>query len=362
MAERDAEAEAGTEPRPTRSVEDAPPTTETRREAQGRARRPARRDRRGPRDQRRGLREVLRAEGRPVAAASRGGPPPVTGSLRPPCRCRSSRRATIPAPSFAELLRRVGLDRPCPTADGRRRPVRSPTPPRASRVRYADGVVMAGDRRATAGNLISHRTMEKVVPGRPLQRRRHRRRGRAGHGDGQAVPAPARALREGRGHGAQPGGQGQPALGDGARQPARGHAGPGRRAALRRLRPAPRRTGRLFELRRHRRPLRGAATTSPPARAACTPARSSSSATATGLSRDDAVDLVRQGAVGGGRRGLGHRRARPAAGHLPGRGHHHRRGLRAGPDDELRDPLRGAWRRSCSREPARPRSSRRRGA
>ena len=30
-------------------------------------------------------------------------------------------------------------------------------------MRYADGVVMAGDRRATAGNLISHRAMEKVV-------------------------------------------------------------------------------------------------------------------------------------------------------------------------------------------------------
>jgi proteasome beta subunit len=30
-------------------------------------------------------------------------------------------------------------------------------------MRYTDGVVMAGDRRATAGNLISHRAMEKVV-------------------------------------------------------------------------------------------------------------------------------------------------------------------------------------------------------
>ena len=30
-------------------------------------------------------------------------------------------------------------------------------------VRCAGGVVMAGDRRATSGNLISHRTMEKVV-------------------------------------------------------------------------------------------------------------------------------------------------------------------------------------------------------
>jgi proteasome beta subunit len=30
-------------------------------------------------------------------------------------------------------------------------------------LRFADGVVMAGDRRATSGNLISHRGMEKVV-------------------------------------------------------------------------------------------------------------------------------------------------------------------------------------------------------
>jgi proteasome beta subunit len=30
-------------------------------------------------------------------------------------------------------------------------------------MRYAEGVVMAGDRRATSGNLISHRGMEKVV-------------------------------------------------------------------------------------------------------------------------------------------------------------------------------------------------------
>ena len=31
-------------------------------------------------------------------------------------------------------------------------------------LKFADGVVMAGDRRATSGNLISHRTMEKVFP------------------------------------------------------------------------------------------------------------------------------------------------------------------------------------------------------
>ncbi|MBK5223839.1 MAG: proteasome subunit beta [Acidimicrobiia bacterium] len=31
-------------------------------------------------------------------------------------------------------------------------------------IRYADGAIMAGDRRATSGNLISHRTIEKVFP------------------------------------------------------------------------------------------------------------------------------------------------------------------------------------------------------
>ncbi len=31
-------------------------------------------------------------------------------------------------------------------------------------LRYVDGVVMAGDRRATAGNIIAHRTMEKIYP------------------------------------------------------------------------------------------------------------------------------------------------------------------------------------------------------
>src|SRR6202021_961233 len=31
-------------------------------------------------------------------------------------------------------------------------------------LRYADGVIMAGDRRATAGNIIAHHAMEKVFP------------------------------------------------------------------------------------------------------------------------------------------------------------------------------------------------------
>ena len=31
-------------------------------------------------------------------------------------------------------------------------------------IRYTDGVVMAGDRRATAGNVIAHRRVKKVYP------------------------------------------------------------------------------------------------------------------------------------------------------------------------------------------------------
>ena len=61
-----------------------------------------------------------------------------------------------PGPNFAELLRRTGR---CTAGAHRRRRCErpSPTAPRCVAVRYADGVVMAGDRRATSGNLISHR-------------------------------------------------------------------------------------------------------------------------------------------------------------------------------------------------------------
>ena len=66
-----------------------------------------------------------------------------------------------PGPSFAELLRRTGGAAPVPEiASKDRLEITHGTTVVA--VRYADGVVMAGDRRATSGNLISHRTMEKV--------------------------------------------------------------------------------------------------------------------------------------------------------------------------------------------------------
>ena len=72
-----------------------------------------------------------------------------------------------PGSSFPELLRRVGLhpSATLPTS-GSAELMRALSVPHATTcvaLRYDNGVVMAGDRRATAGNLISHRTMEKVV-------------------------------------------------------------------------------------------------------------------------------------------------------------------------------------------------------
>jgi proteasome beta subunit len=70
--------------------------------------------------------------------------------------------ADDPGPNFVELLRRAhpGVTLPgsaAPLAD-----VRQATTIAA--LRYADGVVMAGDRRATEGIAIAHRAIEKVFP------------------------------------------------------------------------------------------------------------------------------------------------------------------------------------------------------
>lgn len=66
-----------------------------------------------------------------------------------------------PGPSFAELLKRV---RPAEALPAAAEPLTITHGTTVVAVRYADGVVMAGDRRATSGHLISHRTMEKVFP------------------------------------------------------------------------------------------------------------------------------------------------------------------------------------------------------
>ena len=67
---------------------------------------------------------------------------------------------TDPGSSFPELLKRVGLAPVITDAVG---DLAMPHATTCVALRFTDGVVMAGDRRATSGNLISHRSMEKVV-------------------------------------------------------------------------------------------------------------------------------------------------------------------------------------------------------
>ncbi len=68
-----------------------------------------------------------------------------------------------PGPDFAALLRSRGTE-PFPVPNAPHDPSQITHGTTCVAVRYADGVVMAGDRRATAGNLISHRSIEKVFP------------------------------------------------------------------------------------------------------------------------------------------------------------------------------------------------------
>jgi proteasome beta subunit len=65
-----------------------------------------------------------------------------------------------PGSSFLELLRHADLLPPALDGDG----MALTHGTTVVAIRYADGVVMAGDRRATSGHLISHRAMEKVYP------------------------------------------------------------------------------------------------------------------------------------------------------------------------------------------------------
>ncbi|MGZ7035981.1 MAG: proteasome subunit beta, partial [Ilumatobacteraceae bacterium] len=64
-----------------------------------------------------------------------------------------------PGSNFPELLRRTGLTSEAVNVGD----LLVPHATTCVAMRYVDGVVMAGDRRATSGNLISHRGMEKVV-------------------------------------------------------------------------------------------------------------------------------------------------------------------------------------------------------
>lgn len=66
-----------------------------------------------------------------------------------------------PGPNFAQLLRKSGLEPPVPAGDVSSTfdVVKGTT---CVAVRYVDGVIIAGDRRATAGSMISHRSIQKV--------------------------------------------------------------------------------------------------------------------------------------------------------------------------------------------------------
>jgi proteasome beta subunit len=72
-----------------------------------------------------------------------------------------------PGASFVDLLRRVAPDH-LPASDlgggTRSTPFEVTHGTTIVAIRYADGVVMAGDRRATAGSTIANRRMEKVFP------------------------------------------------------------------------------------------------------------------------------------------------------------------------------------------------------
>ncbi|MGH9223425.1 MAG: proteasome subunit beta [Acidimicrobiales bacterium] len=66
-----------------------------------------------------------------------------------------------PGPSFSELLRRTSLVAPTEPRTDAAQIAHGTT---IVAVRYAEGVVMAGDRRATEGYSIAHRAIEKVYP------------------------------------------------------------------------------------------------------------------------------------------------------------------------------------------------------
>jgi len=70
---------------------------------------------------------------------------------------------TTPAESFSALLRSRGVE---PRWDfvGEADNVDPPEATTVLALRYPGGVVVAGDRRATAGNLIAHRRVQKVFP------------------------------------------------------------------------------------------------------------------------------------------------------------------------------------------------------
>src|SRR5438309_11680071 len=70
-----------------------------------------------------------------------------------------------PGPSFSELLKRSAAGEvPPPVQAQAGVPVEIAHGTTVVAIRYAEGVIMAGDRRATEGYSIAHRAIEKVFP------------------------------------------------------------------------------------------------------------------------------------------------------------------------------------------------------
>lgn len=71
--------------------------------------------------------------------------------------------APLPGSSFSDLLTAVGVHPPLEVPPGAQ-PLSVPEGTTVLALRYEGGVVMAGDRRATEGNFIAHRQIQKVFP------------------------------------------------------------------------------------------------------------------------------------------------------------------------------------------------------
>ena len=295
-------------------------------------------------------------DGRPRADRRATGTERADGEPKAPYRL--ARVTESPLPTFAPGPRsRVVLRRPAPPRRAarppRRRARRAPAAPAPLEIthgttvvaiRYADGVVMAGDRRATAGYTIASRRIEKVFPADDFS-------GVAIAGAAgpavemvQAVPGAARALREDR------------------------------RARRSRSRARPTSSARWCaatsrpRCRASRSCRSSPATTTAATAAGCSATTSPAASTRSrlpdqrlgrrarpqldqgargseGMTRDDTVDLALALAVRGRRRGHRHRRTRPRPAHLPdGRGDRRRR-LTARRPTTRSQPVRGALRR-----------------
>ncbi|HSO49281.1 MAG TPA: proteasome subunit beta [Acidimicrobiia bacterium] len=72
-------------------------------------------------------------------------------------------QAPSPGSSFSDLLDSLGAKPTLALPPGEKAPL-SPEGTTVLALRYLDGVVMAGDRRATEGNLVAHRRIRKVFP------------------------------------------------------------------------------------------------------------------------------------------------------------------------------------------------------